>query len=478
MRSIGTRMAVWYASAATGTLACLFVAGYLLLENQLVHGLDLLNEAGFKQIEAHLGTDYRTLDAPSIEKRIREITDYASTLFYIDVHVHGIGAIFQSTNLSGRNIPDVPGQRRFTVQVEDIGELRVAEFLKMPFEVNIATPLRPVREVMKSYVQVSLLLLVAMLVASLVIGLGLTRLLLWPVRVMRDTANRIRSDNLSERISVPEVHDEMSDLARLLNQMFDRLESSFIQIRRFTADASHELKMPLSLIRLHAEKMLVNGELSPEHREAVQIQLEEIARLNRIIDELLFLARADANALKLELKAQSPAALLQVFAQDASVLAEHHGRRFSLEHQGEGSVALEPKWMRQVLLNLLTNAIHVSPRGGLIRLTSLLDDGLWRVSVEDDGPGLSATQCEHLFERFVRLATPDNDYPGTGLGLAICRSIVDLHGGRISAAPGAEARGLRVLIEIPAQTLEPRRIDQSVVHAPAVRGAPLAQAGR
>jgi len=312
----------------------------------------------------------------------------------------------------------------------------------------------------------------------LVIGLGLTRLLLWPVRVMRDTANRIRSDNLSERISVPEVHDEMSDLARLLNQMFDRLESSFIQIRRFTADASHELKMPLSLIRLHAEKMLVNGELSPEHREAVQIQLEEIARLNRIIDELLFLARADANALKLELKAQSPAALLQVFAQDASVLAEHHGRRFSLEHQGEGSVALEPKWMRQVLLNLLTNAIHVSPRGGLIRLTSLLDDGQWRVSVEDEGPGLSATQCEHLFERFVRLATPDNDYPGTGLGLAICRSIVDLHGGRISAAPGAEARGLRVLIEIPAQTLEPRRIDQSVVHAPAVRVAPLAQAGR
>jgi two-component system heavy metal sensor histidine kinase CusS len=177
---------------------------------------------------------------------------------------------------------------------------------------------------------------------------------------MRDTANRIRSDNLSERISVPEVHDEMSDLARLLNQMFDRLESSFLQIRRFTADASHELKMPLSLIRLHAEKMLVNGELLPAHREAVQIQLEEIARLNRIIDELLFLARADANALKLELKAQSPAPLLQAFAQDASVLAEHHGRQFTWEHRGEGGVALEPKWMRQVLLNLLTNAIHDS----------------------------------------------------------------------------------------------------------------------
>lgn len=471
-------MAVWYASAASVTLACLFVAGYMLLENQLIHGLDLLNEAGFKQIEAHLGADYRTLDAPSIERRIREITDYTSTLFYIDVHVHEKGTIFRSTNLSGHNIPDVPGLRRFTVQAGDLGELRVAEFLKMPFEVNIATPLRPVREVMKSYVQVCLLLLAAMLIASLVIGLGLTRLLLWPVRAMRDTANRIRSDNLSERIPVPEVRDEISDLARLLNQMFDRLESSFIQIRRFTADASHELKMPLSLIRLHAEKMLVDGGLSPAHREAVQIQLEEIARLNRIIDELLFLARADGNALKLDLKPQRPIALLQAFAQDASVLAEHHGRRFSWEHQGDGNVALEPKWMRQVLLNLLTNAIHVSPRGGLIKLTSFLNDGLWQVIVEDEGPGLSAKQREHLFERFVRLATPDNDYPGTGLGLAICRSIVDLHGGKISAVPGADGRGLRVLIEIPAQTPERRRIDEGAIHAPAVQGTPLAQPGR
>jgi two-component system heavy metal sensor histidine kinase CusS len=269
---------------------------------------------------------------------------------------------------------------------------------------------------------------------------------------MRDTANRIRSDNLSERIAVPEVHDEISDLGRLLNQMFDRLESSFAQIRRFTADASHELKIPLSLIRLHAEKMLADEGLSAMHREAVQVQLEEIARLNRIIDELLFLSRADAHTLKLDLKAQNPTCLLQAFAQDASVLAEHHGRRFACKHQGDGSVGLEPKWMRQVLLNLLTNAIHVSPADGLVSLESVLAAGLWRVSFEDEGPGLTAEQRERIFERFVRLVTPDNEYEGTGLGLAICRSIVELHGGQISAAPRARGRGLRVVIEIPALT--------------------------
>ena len=452
MKSIGTRIAVWYASAATGTLACLFAAGYLLLENQLIHGLDLLNESEFRQIEARMGPDFRTLAAPSIETRIREITDYASTLFYIDLHIPGKGPIFRSTNLNGHDIPDLPGQRRFTVEVGDIGELRAAEFHKMPFEVSIATPLRPVRDVMASYVRVCLSLLVAMLIASLLIGLGLTRLVLGPVRLMRDTANRIRSDNLSERIAVPEVHDEISDLARLLNQMFDRLESSFAQIRRFTADASHELKIPLSLIRLHAEKMLADESLSATHKEAVQVQLEEIARLNRIIDELLFLSRADAHTLKLDLKALNPTCLLQAFAQDASVLAEHHGRRFACTHRGDGSVALEPKWIRQVLLNLLTNAIHVSPADGLVSLESVLAAGVWRVSFEDEGPGLTAEQRERIFERFVRLVTPDNEYEGTGLGLAICRSIVDLHGGQISAAPRARGRGLRVVIEIPALT--------------------------
>ncbi len=440
------------ARTATVTLASLFLAGYVLLENQLVHGLDLLNETGFKQIEAHLGPDYATLNPSSIEQRIREVTDSASTLFYIDVHVPSIGDIFRSTNLGGRNIPDLPGEQLFTVQVDGIGELRVAEFHKDPFEVTIATPLRPVRDVMASYVRVCLSLLAVMLIASALIGLGLTRLVLLPVRLMRDTANRIRSDNLSERIPVPEVRDEVSDLARLLNQMFDRLEASFVQIRRFTADASHELKIPLSLIRLHSEKMLGDGTLAPAHREAVQVQLEEIARLNRIIEELLLLSRADAHALKLDLKPENPAALLQAFAQDASVLAEHHGRRFACEHRGEGSVALDPKWMRQVLLNLLTNAIHVSPSGGLISLQSGLSSDGWRVSVEDEGPGLTADQRERMFERFVRLVTVDTEYPGSGLGLAICRSIVDLHGGRISASPTARERGLRVLIEIPTAT--------------------------
>jgi two-component system heavy metal sensor histidine kinase CusS len=449
MKSIGTRIAAWYATAATATLACLFVAGYLLLEKQLVHGVDLLLEAQFREIDSRLGPDYRTLSPQAIETRIREITDYASTLFYIDMHVPGKGVIFRSTNLGGHDIPDLPGRRTYTAEIDDIGEVRAEEFHKMPFEVTIASPLRPVRDVMDSYIKVCVLLLAAMVVASLGIGLGLARFVLWPVRLIRDTAKRIGSDNLSERIPVPDVHDEIADLARLLNEMFDRIEASFAQVRRFAADASHELKIPLSLISLHAERMLVENNLAPAHKEAVQIQLEEIARLNQIIDELLFLSRAEAHALKLDLKAENPGPMVQAFAQDASVLAEHHGRRLVCEHRGQGIVAFNPKWMRQVLLNLLNNAIHVSPPGGLISIQSELSADRWRVSVEDQGPGLTQEQRQRMFERFVRILTPGKEYQGSGLGLAICRSIVNLHGGQISAGPGATGRGLRVVTDIP-----------------------------
>jgi signal transduction histidine kinase len=465
MRSISARLAVWYALAATTTLACLFVAGYYLLEKHLIHGLDLLNATEFQQIKAHLGPDYKTLKPQIIDERIRETTEYASVLFYIDIDAPPDRSIFQSTNLKGRKIPDIPGEHSYNINLGGLGELRVAEFLLPPFDVTIATPLGPVRNVMEGYVEVGLALLAGMLFASLAIGFGLSHLALRPVRLIRETANRIRSDNLSERIPVEDVRDEISDLARLLNQMFDRLESSFNQIRRFTAEASHELKTPLSLVRLHAERLLVSGELAPAHQEAVHEQLEELTRLNQIIDELLFLSRAEAQAIIIDLKIQEPVRFLQNFTPDARALVEHHSRHFVHTHEGDGRVAFEQKWLRQVLLNLLTNALNASPANGKITLSSVLAAGVWRVSIEDEGPGVPAPERERIFERFVRLNRPGSEESGSGLGLAICRSIVALHRGRIFAETGADGIGLRVVFEIPAEDAKTERATQPLASA-------------
>ena len=456
MKSIGARLALWYAAASTVTLACLFVVGYYLLRGYLIHGLDLLNQSEFEQIKAHLGADYSSLSSAVIDQRIRETTEYASVLFYIDIHSRNTGTIFYSSNLKGRSVPDVKGARRYDVDW-DTGPLRVGEFIMAPYDVVIATPEAQVEGVMEGYAEVCAALLVLMLAMSIAIGLGLSRLALRPVRLIRTTASRIGSENLSERIAVPAVNDEISDLARLLNATFDRLEASFKNVRRFAADASHELKTPLSLVRLHAEKLLATGTLSHENEEGVQTLLEELTRVNGTIDELLFLSRAESRSITLDLSPHAPAGLLTNFNVDAQVLAEHHGVHFSYTHEGSGLALCEPRWVRRVLLNLLSNAINASPEGGDIRLRSLSRGELWRVEIEDEGCGVPSSEHEHIFDRFVRLKSAARPkLEGSGLGLAICRGIIGLHKGRIMAEVGSGGRGLRVAFEIPAQTPAPR----------------------
>lgn len=456
MKSIGARLAFSYACAATVTLAVMLGAGYYLLQSHLIHGLDLLNEAEFEQIKAHLGQDYSTLSPAVIDARIRETTEYASVLFFItiDKPTAGVGTIFLSRNLHGRALPDVKGKRTFTAELAGVGELRIGEFILGNFDVTVATPVERILEVMEEYRRVCLLLMALTAATSASVGMLFSRLALRPLRLIRETANRIRADNLGERIPVAAVQDEISDLARLLNQMFDRLEIAFDQVRRFSAEASHELKTPLSLVRLQAEKLLLQGSLKPADEEAVVVLLEEVGRLSQIIEELLFLSRADAQGISLPIALGDPMLLLRSFAPDARALAEHRGMRFEFAHSGDGLVDYEPRWLRRALVNLLANALEASLAGGLVTLQSSLDEHRWRLVMTDQGPGVSVEDRERIFERFVRLPHRDRDgdsdgSSGSGLGLAICKSIANLHRGRIYAESGPGGVGLSVVLEIP-----------------------------
>lgn len=450
MKSIGTRLALLYAGVSTATLICLFVAGYYLLDGYLVRGLDLLNAAEFKQIKSNLGSAPDRLTPEQIEQRVRSSTEAAAVFFYVEIHRRDGAALFVSPNLGLRRLPDQPGTKPANVTVAGIGQLRVTEFELGTLDVMIGTSLEQVGTVMEGYAEISLVLVCLMLVASVITGLALSRLAMRPVRLIQETANHIRSDNLSERIPVGEVRDEISNLARLLNEMFDRLEISFDQIRKFTAEASHELKTPLSLVRLQAEKLLMEGGLAAGQEEAVQMQLEEIERLNKIIDELLFLSRAEVQAVRLDFRREDPRTFLQAFAQDARALAEHRGLVFTETIEGAGRVDLDPKWLRQVLFNLLQNALNVSPPGSRVTLRSDFTVEAWRVAVEDQGPGVPEEQREKIFQRFVRLAGGgQRDERGSGLGLTISRSIIGLHRGTIRAEATAEGPGLRVVFELP-----------------------------
>lgn len=449
MTSISARLTLYYAAAATISAALLFLSGYLMLESRLVHGLDELNAAEFGQLKTRLGRDYHSLTPRQIDDRIRDSADAASALFYINVDEPRTGMVFFSHNLQNRSIPDVKGLHNYSVELPGTGEVRVGEFVMPPYDVTIATPMAPVRASMRGYAVVCAGLLLTMLFTSAGIGLALSRVILRPLIFIRQTANRISSDNLGERIPLPQHQDELADLTRLLNRMFDRLEQSFNQIKRFAAEASHELKTPLSLIRLHGERLLEVGELSMTGTEAAIELLEEVARLNQIIDEMLFLSRAEAHAIPLVLTVNSPEEMLRNIEQDVAVLAEHRARAFRLDLNGSGEVACEERWLRQVWLNVLTNALAATPEGGLVTMTSGYEADQWRVTIDDEGAGLPEDELERIFDRFSQFGSPERRAMGSGLGLAIARSIVDLHQGTIHAANRTDRAGLRITVTLP-----------------------------
>jgi signal transduction histidine kinase len=452
VRSFTAKIVLRFAVLVTATMGAVLAIGGWLLAREAVRGLDLLNRAEFVEIRDRLGPHPEALSALDVDRRVRPHTRVDAALYYFQIHDQTGKLLFRSANLGPDVLPDLSGgplQR--TEHLADLGEIRLCEFYYGPLHIQIASSLAPANRVLRDDARVSLLLLGGAAVASLALGWGFARLTLRPIRAIHDTAARIRGDNLGERIPVPNGNDELTALARLLNRMFDGLEASFSQARRFTADASHELKTPLALIRLNAEKLRSRLASDPEGSAGLAELLEEIDRLRRITDSLLFLARVESGTFALTTSEIAADAFVQEFAEDAGALAEDADARFEVGCSDSGKVRCEPMLIRQLLLNLTANSLRVSPAGGRVVLASTVAGGRWRLTVTDEGPGLPPGQLERVFERFVRYP-PTGGRPGAptghGLGLAICRSIATLHGGTISAENRTDRPGLRVCVEL------------------------------
>ena len=260
-------------------------------------------------------------------------------------------------------------------------------------------------------------------------GWWIARRALRPVDRMTTRAEAIGIDDLSQRIAVPRVNDELAHLARTLNAMLDRLQNGVQTRERLIADASHELRGPLAAMRSEIDVTLAHDRVDEPARAALQLARDDAIRLTRIVDSLLTLARVDAGRLE-----------LLVAPHDLSELAERAARaqrgaaterRVELVIGGDEVVAeVDADRFEQVLTNLLDNAIRHSPEGGHVGLDIRRDAAQTHITVTDEGPGIPREARERVFERFGR---QDSARPrgGAGLGLAICREVVKAHGGRI-----------------------------------------------
>jgi signal transduction histidine kinase len=450
IRTLTFRLTWQFAVLVTLTTMAVLVAGGWVLRHQAVRGLQAMHRLEGEEL-VKLITEEPGLTIDAIRHRLQQDSDSDAALYLVQVRDARGRVLFRSPNLGDSIMPAITGpERHVTTHIAGIGDVRVSEFSAGSRTVQVASPLTPINRLLAEYAKVSGVLVIVVALASVGLGYAFSRITLRPVRVIEGTARRIGADNLRERIPMPGTRDELAGLAALLNEMFDRLEGSFEQVRRFTADASHELKTPLALVRLNAERLRTRVANDPEASAGLADLLEEIGRMNRIIESLLFIAKAESGALSLSLGEHDVRTLLAPFVEDARVLAEDSGVFFDVVRNEAGAARLEPALLRQLLLNVVGNALKVSPAGARVVLESVRTESGWRFIITDEGPGLPAEQLEKVFERFVRFEQNAEVTRGHGLGLAICRSIAELHHGTIHAENRTDGRsGLRVMVELP-----------------------------
>jgi two-component system OmpR family sensor kinase len=308
--------------------------------------------------------------------------------------------------------------------------------------------LRPLQAERETLERAMLLGIPVAVLFSVLGGLGIARRSLGPLAVMAGQAEAISSHTLGARLLAPNPHDELGTLARAFNGLLDRLSASMQQQRAFMADASHQLRTPVSVIRTTAQVTLQRERRAEdEYRDSLDVVARQAQRLTKMVDDMFVLALADAEARPLQLAPLYLDELIEGVVDDFRLLAESRQVTLRSESIGEAPLDGDEHLLRQLLMNLIENAIRHTPAHGTVAVTLARGAGTLTIAVADTGDGIPATDVDHIFDRFVRFDTPEID-AGGGLGLPIARWIAEAHGGTLvlaSTGPG----GSRFLATLP-----------------------------
>ena len=285
-------------------------------------------------------------------------------------------------------------------------------------------------------------------VIALLLGIFLSRTLTRPIRELTQATHAVSEGNLSQQVPV-RSNDELGELAKAFNKMSAELSRSVSARKQMTADIAHELRTPLSLILGHAEA--VHDGVLPPTLENFEIIRDEATRLEHLVNDLRTLSLADAGELTITLQTIEPGRLLKEVVSLYQYQTQRKNISLDLEIASPlSTVEVDPGRMTQVLTNILDNALRHTPEGGRILLSARETNHQIEITIQDSGPGLKAEDLDRIFERFYRTdSARQRDYSGgSGLGLAIAKSIVQAHGGQLSAK-SETGNGLKVIIKLP-----------------------------
>jgi heavy metal sensor kinase len=451
--SIRWRLTIWYGAVLVAVLIGSDVAIYFLLRHHLLVLTDAALREELAEVVDEVGRVKRTEALPA-ELRIR-FPGHEGYDFQVSQPAGE--SVFRSDGIKNSGLPlaarSGAESSYGSVDLEPIGHVRLgsreARGPAGPLVVTVAVSLVPNDRALRQLLAVLLTTGPLALAGALGGGYLLARKALAPVDQIVSAAAEITASRLDRRLETTNADDELGRLATTLNDMIGRLERSFDEVRRFTADAAHELRTPLSMMRTAAEVALRAPRSAEEDAGVLEDLLEEIERLSRLVSQLLFLCREDGG---LEMGPREKVCLDEVVREVSDhmqVIAHEKGVNLEVGCSQVCVVQGDRDRLRQLLFNLLDNAIKYTPPGGSVSVRDESANGRSQIVVTDTGIGIPAEHLSHVFDRFYRVDPARSAEDGTGLGLSICRSIADAHQGQL-VIESCAGQGTTVTLSLPA----------------------------
>lgn len=441
-KTIRARLVLWYFTSVVLLLAFLSAGSWYATKKSIYQAIDkglMYRMDGVIELLGRYATYDRTLLANRLDESssmmegggLFRVFDDQLHLVYqspaLPRHQTNVGPPqITESEVAFRNIENSRWKLRSAARRVKVGDHQ--------WVVEVAEPLMVYESALREYQAIVLMSLPFLAILAGFAGNYISGRALKPVDRITTSARTITANNLSERLSVSDTGDELHRLSETLNSMLDRIESSFNTNRQFTADASHELRAPLTLIQSAAEYALRRDRDRSQLQDALRQILRESRRTVEMLNNLLMLARSDANAKSLEAIVVDLKSVLEDLRPSVEALADTTGQSISFDVPSD---AIEVKGndtsLRQLVLSLIDNAIKYTPPNGSVSVSLSDEDGLAVLTVRDTGIGISQDQIPYIFDRFWRAdKVRSREFGGTGLGLSIARAIAEQHGATIS----------------------------------------------
>ena len=469
-QSIRVRLTAWYVTVLAVATLTLTGASWWLSSQSVDRAADISLHARIEGVQRFLENPRTRLTVERLRDEFREYAELTQSEALLEV-IDGNGVVLCQPSVPGwTDMTDAEAARAGAANgvpvVRLLGGLpfRVAmtrvEAAGRQYRVTVAAPMGPSQAALERFHRLLIWLWPAVLAFAGAGGYWVSRRALAPVAHMTDAVQAITVESLDRRLELPPADDELRRLASTFNDMLARLQSAVNDIVRFTADASHELRTPVALIRTTAELSLRQARTPGEYRQALDEVLDYARHMSGLVEDLLILARSDAGLDPAGREAVDIGALAAAAGREVQPLADRRSVHLGLEPPSEPFIVRgNGQSLHRLLLILLDNALRYTPPGGHVdlRVRPASRDGDTApgvlIEVSDDGIGLDPVDGPRLFERFYRGARARRHAPdGSGLGLAIAQTIVNLHGGSIAVTavdPAGDRRGCLVRVRMP-----------------------------